>query len=91
VLVEGTRDGTGWILPGMAAQQAAKQAALRAAYNTLMAEGVKNVYYVSMSNLSDAILDGTVCSVHSADYGTYNIARFYANWLPSIESADQSI
>jgi hypothetical protein len=88
VLVEGTRDGTGWILPGMAAQQAAKQAALRAAYNTLMAEGVKNVHYVSMANLSDVIEDGTVCSVHSADYGTYNIARFYANWLPSIiESA----
>jgi hypothetical protein len=84
VLVEGTRDGTAWLLPGMAAQQAAKQAALRAAYNTLMAEGVQNLYYVNMSDLSDPVLDGTVCGVHSADYGTYNIAKFYAQFLPSI-------
>ena len=87
VLVEGTRDGTGWILPSMFAQQAAKQVALRQAYNTLRGEGVENLFYVNMSNLSDPVLDGTVCGVHSADYGTYNVAKFYAQWLPSILGA----
>jgi hypothetical protein len=66
----------------MAAQQAAKQAALRGAYNTLLAEGVQNLHYVHMANLSDPVLDGTVCGVHSGDYGE----RFHKQNNPVIIS-----
>lgn len=70
-----------------------RDAALRAEYAKLLAEGVEGLHYVEAGSLfRDRITPGpegwevnpTVCGVHSSDLGQYEIADFYAGWLPTL-------
>ena len=68
VLVEGTRWGVSWYSAARLQEQAAKRAALRTAYESLVAAGVENLHYVYGDDLYNSTLpvtvDPTVGGVH---------------------------
>jgi hypothetical protein len=72
-----------------------KNAALRTEYEKLITAGVKHLHYVGANELfSFALQDGpgtegvdvnpTVGGIHSSDLGQYEIAEWYAKYLPPI-------
>lgn len=60
-----------------------KNAALRAYYDKLKAEGVKNIYYFEAKDILTEDREGTVDGYHFTDLGFY---RFEKNLLPVVES-----
>lgn len=91
VLVEGTPGGDDWLGTGAAAFHAAERAALRAAYDTLVAGGDTHLAYVTTDSLftppiagSDAFTNPTVEGTHPSDLGHQEVADFYLTFLPTI-------
>jgi hypothetical protein len=100
VLAEGTPTPADWLNasanPGAQSASDLRNAALRAEYAKLLAAGVVGLHYVEAGSLfRDRITPGpegwevnpTVCGVHSSDLGQYEIADFYAGWLPAVLNA----
>eukprot|EP00948_MAST-09A_sp_MAST-9A-sp1_P001658 g1658.t1 len=84
ILAEGTPYPGEW-LNGPPYDDASKNAALRTAYDSLIADGVKNLHYVEGKNLfKSPLVNPTVGGVHGSDLGQYEITDYYAKYLPKI-------
>ena len=84
VLAEGTPYPAEW-LDGPPFADAAKNKALRNAYNTLLTSGVQNLHYVEGKDLfKNPLVNPTVGGVHSSDLGQYEIADYYVGYLPTV-------
>jgi hypothetical protein len=84
ILAEGTPYPAEW-LNGPPFADASKNKALRDAFNTLIANGVKNLHYVEGKNLfKNPFVNPTVGGVHSSDLGQYEIADYYVGYFPTI-------
>ena len=85
VMVEGTPDGTDWFTSKESNQQA-NNVALRAVYETLRANDA-NLHYVFSAQLfgtGGALINPTVGGCHPSDLGAFDVADFYARFLPGI-------
>lgn len=69
VLVEDRRHTNSWILPERNAHHTANHKALRAAYDTLKSEGVKNLHYIEGDHLYGDDNDGATDGSHASDLG----------------------
>ncbi len=69
VLVEDRNYTNGWLLEGPRQRNAASQAALKKAYDGLVAAGVKHLYYITGPDLLGDDAEGTVDSSHPNDLG----------------------
>ena len=84
VLAEGTPYPAEW-LQGPPFADATKNAALRAAYEALVAAGDEHLHYVIGKDLfKSPLVNPTVGGVHSSDLGQYEIADFYVKYLPTV-------
>jgi hypothetical protein len=90
IFAEGTQFGRNWASPDAAADQAASNAALHAAYATLQAGGDANLHYVTTGSLFSAagLLD-TPCAngLHPTDSGMFEVAAFWTAYLPTVWAA----
>eukprot|EP01052_Picozoa_sp_SAG31_P000653 SAG31_NODE_19_length_35031_cov_42.510707_4_plen_745_part_00 len=87
VLAEGSDAGAAWINRGIRATQAARRAALRAAYAQLHAAHVPKLFYVvgeALIGTSGQVDTPTAMGTHPTDLGHHLIAQYYTNVLPSI-------
>jgi lysophospholipase L1-like esterase len=85
VLVEGTGFGRDWTVPESAADSNATNAALRVAYNTLVAAGDANLLYVSAGELWPASLDSPCANgLHPTDEGMVRVAEFFTPFLRNL-------
>lgn len=86
-LVEGLPFGRNWAVPEDATAQAESNAALRAAYEALVAGGDERVFYGPPSEAlfgAAATLDsGTAAGLHAADQGMHDMN---AAWLPILRA-----
>jgi hypothetical protein len=90
ILAEGTPFGRNWAVPQCAADEGASNAALFAAYETLVAGGDANVHFVSGELLFGpaASLDSaTANGLHPTDGGMADMAAFWAEYLPMVVPA----
>eukprot|EP01116_Phalansterium_solitarium_P021383 TRINITY_DN6627_c0_g1_i2.p1 TRINITY_DN6627_c0_g1~~TRINITY_DN6627_c0_g1_i2.p1 ORF type:complete len:786 (+),score=243.87 TRINITY_DN6627_c0_g1_i2:197-2554(+) len=90
VLVEGDPFGNNWAVPASLQLQQADNAALRAAFDALVAAGDKNLYYVNSSQLFigvNAFDTPTNAGLHPTDGGMQDVARFWTAFLPTIMSS----
>ena len=69
VLVEDRRNTNDWILPARQAHHTANHAALKAAFNTLLQEGVKNLSYIPGDVLYGDDAEGATDGSHANDLG----------------------
>lgn len=69
ILVEDRRFTNDWILPAKREFHTQNHAALRAAYDTLVAEGVKNLHYVPGDHLYGDDTEGATDASHASDLG----------------------
>jgi hypothetical protein len=69
VLVEDRRNTNAWILPGRARHHAENHAALREAFDALVAKGVADLHYVPGDGLLGDDDEGTVDASHPTDLG----------------------
>ncbi len=69
LLVEDRNYDNAHLLPGPKQRNQASQAALKAAYNQLMKDGVKGVYYLPGADLLGDDNEGTVDASHPTDLG----------------------
>lgn len=74
LLVEDRRYTDAWLIPGKAARNDGNHEALRKAYDELIADGVKNLYYLGGDDLLGDDNDGAVDSSHPNDLGFYRQA-----------------
>ncbi len=74
VLVEDRRYTDAWIRPAKAERNDGNHAALKAAYDELIAAGVQHLYYIPGNLLLGDDNDGTVDSSHPNDLGFYRQA-----------------
>ncbi len=90
VLAEGTPYPAEW-LNGAPFSDAAKNAALKAAYEILVAGGDEHLHYVESADLfrpaAAGLVNPTVGGTHSSDLGQYMIADYYVRALPRILAA----
>eukprot|EP00940_MAST-03C_sp_MAST-3C-sp2_P000994 g994.t1 len=87
ILAEGTPYPAEW-LNGPPYADAAKNAALRSAFEKLASEGIDRLFYVKGEDLfKDPLVNPTVGGVHSSDLGQYEIADFYVRYLPGVLGA----
>ena len=98
VLAEGTPTPADWLNSSVNSEWAnPKNLALRVEFDKLTAAGVKHLHYVGANELFNfALKDGpgtegadvnpTVGGIHSSDLGQYEIAEWYARYLPPIIS-----
>ena len=89
ILAEGTTYGAAWYNAGVAAAQTAKRAALKKAYQDLVASGMKQLHYVNGNDLMcidppNCYVNPTVGGTHPSDLGMRAIANYYKRFLPSI-------
>ena len=87
VLAEGTPFGRNWAVPASNASQAASNAALRAAYETLVAAGDSHLHYVETASLFGPAAtedSGTANALHSTDAGMHDVAAFWIGFLPTL-------
>jgi hypothetical protein len=87
VLAEGLPFGRNWAVPAQAAFQTAENAALRAAYELLVAGGDSAVFYVTTEELFSAgsVEDSATASgLHPTDAGMYDMAQAWLQVLPEI-------
>jgi len=88
VLVEGTGFGRDWTVPESAADSDATNAALRNAFNTLVAAGDTNLKYVTAEELWPASLDSPCANgLHPTDEGMRRVADFFTPYLRSLLAA----
>ena len=69
LLVEDRRNTNSWILPARKKHHDGNHAALREAYDTLKAEGAKNIFYLPGDNLLGRDGDGATDGSHPNDLG----------------------
>lgn len=69
ILVEDRRFSNDWITPAKAKFHADNHAALRAAFDTLQAEGVKNLHYITGDALYGTDSEGATDASHANDLG----------------------
>lgn len=81
VLVEDRRYTDGWLRPGKKARNDANHAALKAAYDELVAAGVPGLHYLGGDDLLGADGEGTVDSSHPTDSGFVDHAKAFAKVL----------
>ena len=72
------------VLPGRAKGHIERQAALRAAYDSLLAEGVKGLYYLRGAGLLGDDGEATVDGSHPTDLGMIRYADAYEKALRPI-------
>jgi len=87
IFVEGIMMGMDWGVPDSMANTVAQGEALYAAYQQLVANGDKNMYYIRSSDLfiPSSILDSpTNRGLHPTDEGMHNIANFYIQYLQTL-------
>ena len=88
VLVEGTGFGRDWTVQESAADSDATNAALRNAFNTLVAAGDTNLKYVTAEELWPASLDSPCANgLHPTDEGMRRVADFFTPYLRSLLAA----
>lgn len=69
VLVEDRRFTNNWITPAKYAFHTANHAALKAAYDTLVKEGVRNLHYIPGDSLYGDDTEGATDASHASDLG----------------------
>jgi hypothetical protein len=69
VLVESRRHTNSWILPALNSRHDANHAALRAAYEQLLEEGVKGLFYIEGDHLFGDDSEGATDGSHASDLG----------------------
>ena len=74
ILVEDRRNTNSWILKSRDEYHTANHAALKKAFDELMAAGVKNLYYVGGDALLGDDTEGTVDASHPTDLGFFRQA-----------------
>lgn len=74
VLVENIRYQQGWFTDAKRTAYTDKNAALKAAYNRLKAQGVKGLYYIPCDNLLGDDSEATVDGTHPTDLGFMRMA-----------------
>jgi hypothetical protein len=89
VLAEGTPAPGDWLASSLSGDWAdARNDALLAAYHSLTAAGDTGLHYVRAADLfryrPDPTANPTVCGVHPGDLGQYEMAEFYAHFLPTL-------
>jgi len=67
--VEDRRLSNSWITPARAKYHTANHAALKAAYETLQKEGVKNLHYIPGDHLYGDDTEGATDASHASDLG----------------------
>ena len=86
-LVEGLPFGRNWAVPEDAIAQAASNAALRAAYEALVAGGDAHVFYgpptAALFGAAATLDSGTAAGLHAADQGMHDMT---AAWLPLLRA-----
>ena len=81
LLVEDRRYTDGWIRPGQAARNDGNHAALRAAFEALVAEGVPGLSYLGGDDLLGDDAEGAVDSSHPTDLGFQRQAALFESAL----------
>jgi lysophospholipase L1-like esterase len=82
VLIEGTSFGRDWTVAASAADSAATNGALRAAFDALVAAGDENLHYVSAAQLWPDSLDSPCANgLHPSDEGMVRVADFMTPFL----------
>ena len=85
VLVEGTGFGRDWAVAEAAADSAATDGALRAAFETLQAAGDANLHYVTQQDLWADSLDSPCANgLHPTDVGMTAVADFMTSFLAGL-------
>ena len=85
VLAEGTAFGRNWAVAPQAAFQNASNAALRGAFEALVAAGDENLYYVRTEQIWAPGGDSpTAAGLHPTDEGMHRQASFWAAYLPPL-------
>lgn len=74
VLVEGIEPRNAWLLAPLAETTAARNAALRTAYDALIADGLEALHYVSNAKLLGSSTETTVDGIHPTDWGFVHYA-----------------
>ncbi|MDO4586703.1 MAG: SGNH/GDSL hydrolase family protein [Planctomycetia bacterium] len=75
LILEGRRFSNAYLIPSRMAAHSANETALQNAYDQLLKEGVKNLYYLKAENQlrEDLDYDATVDSSHPNDLGMYRM------------------
>ncbi len=84
LLVEDRSNTNAWILPARARHHATNRAALRAAYEELLVEGVKGLHYLRGEALLGADAEAAVDGSHPTDLGFARQAEVFAAALGPI-------
>ncbi len=77
VLVEDRRNTNAWITPAREQFHTENHAALRAAYETLLAQGVKHLSYIAGDHLYGDDSDGATDGSHANDLGFMRQAKVF--------------
>jgi lysophospholipase L1-like esterase len=87
VMAEGLPFGRAWAVPAIAAAQNASNAALRTAYENLIARGDTNLHYMPTAHLFSpaSLLDSaTANGLHPTDAGMHDMAAAWISLLPTL-------
>jgi len=87
VLSEGLPFGRAWAVPDQAAQQAASNAALAAAFRQLQGAGDQYLYYVSTDQLFGPLASvdsATANGLHPTDAGMHDMASLWISLLSGL-------
>lgn len=84
VLVEDRFYTNGWIVPSQRERNETNQKALREAYDSLIAEGMKRLYYVPAADLMGDDSEATVDSSHPTDLGMMRQAKVITTVLREV-------
>lgn len=90
VLVEDRRFTNSWITPAKEKFHDDNHAALRAAYESLQAEGVSGLHYISGDSLYGDDTEGATDASHANDLGFMRQAEVFAPVLRQILQVDQA-
>ncbi|MEZ6081616.1 MAG: SGNH/GDSL hydrolase family protein [Pirellulaceae bacterium] len=77
VLVEDRRNTNDWITPARQQFHTENHAALRAAYETLLTQGVRNLFYIPGDHLYGDDGDGATDGSHASDLGFMRQAEVF--------------
>ena len=75
VLVEDRTYPASWLIPARQDRNDTSRAAFKAAYETMLDDGVENLFYVDGNSLLAADRDDTTDGSHPSDLGFFNQAN----------------
>jgi hypothetical protein len=90
VLVEDRRFTNSWITPAKEKFHDDNHAALRAAYESLLADGIAGLYYISGDGLYGDDTEGATDASHANDLGFMRQAEIFEPVLRKVLQADQA-